>query len=499
MKSEEQHLLSRFIEECKTGDPQQVSSIANDLPQDCKLIHIRDQIGYRAIHHAAHRNGTEALDIIKELISRGAKPIDTTSDGMTILHIACKTGNLKICEFFIQMSEDPEILNQEDTNGWNGLLYAACFGHTDIVKFLASQYRKVNLKSSQTNVNILHLACLGCHIETCKYIMRTFPEIVHEVDHEGRTVAHYTARGGETKIMNEVLKRFRKTRKQFQRPSKGNRNPLHIACLYGNVEMCRKIISKFPFMLHETDDEGLHAVHYAAVGGHVKVMELLMEFLRDKIQDFCISATRDINILQMACVYGKIKMWCFITEKFPKLISAQNTDGWTIIHDAARSGNVAVLKILADDKKLDLDSITDSLERTALHIGCLYGKYEVCEFLVSKYPSMMNMKDVDGCRPVVLAAAGGNLDILKLLLENDSETPVTNTSQFTILHAAYLSSSYPIINFIEEKYPELKTKKDQYGRTPIDIGNSVENFEMKCLPTESARSKLSKTDESTYI
>ena len=109
--------------------------------------------------------------------------------------------------------------------------------------------------------------------------------------------------------MNQILKKIRMTQTQLQRSSEGKRSPLHIACLYGNVEMCRNIISKFPFMLHETDDEGLHAVHYTAVGGNVKVMKLLVEFLRDKIEDFYISKARKFNILQMACVYGKFKVY----------------------------------------------------------------------------------------------------------------------------------------------------------------------------------------------
>ena len=71
----------------------------------------------------------------------------------------------------------------------------------------AKKYRKINLTTRETKVNILQLACMNGQIETCQYIISKFPEIVHETDNEMRTVAHYAARGGEKKILNMLFKK----------------------------------------------------------------------------------------------------------------------------------------------------------------------------------------------------------------------------------------------------------------------------------------------------
>lgn len=91
-------------------------------------------------------------------------------------------------------------------------------------------------------------------------------------------------------------------------------------------------------------------------------------------------------------------------------------DYWFIHHAAARCGNLEILKTIIDDNyDIDINSV-DKYGRTILHIACLYGKFEVCKFLVSKFPNMAKERDVYGNPACVLAARGENSDAYNLLL-----------------------------------------------------------------------------------
>lgn len=61
---------------------------------------------------------------------------------------------------------------------------------------------------------------------------------------------------------------------KLEEDSRNTRSILQTACWYGHVEMCRILISKCPHMPHKRDRDGLHAIHYAAVGRIPKLMRL---------------------------------------------------------------------------------------------------------------------------------------------------------------------------------------------------------------------------------
>lgn len=191
------------------------------------------------------------------------------------------------------------------------------------------------------------------------------------------------------------------------------------------------------------------------LGGKVSVMRLLMEFLNDKIQQCSINCKNSINILQTACIYRKTEMWKFIAQKLPKLLSERDDNGWLIQHVAARCGNLDVLKIIIEDKYVEDITAKYENRRTIVHIVSLYGKFNVhvCEYLVSKFPDLIKGRDQYGCPACVLAAKGGNLKVFKLLQEI-SNSFLTNEDKKNMYDAAKLSNNEEIIRLTEDSYQD---------------------------------------------
>lgn len=441
-------LLLAIIKACKTRSKRSFENKMAEIPEQCEFLRAKDERGYRVIHYASERMDN-SIPFLEVLINHGANLADKTSDGMTVLHIACKNGNVKLCQFCL--SKEPDLLNIEDCNGWNAMLFASFYGNKSVISFLRKNYREVCITSGTTSVNILHLACLSGNSSLYIELQKAYPEITREKDNEGRIIAHYAARGGNKKILKMLI-----TSKWVSEELKVSiypRNILHIACLYSDRRIVNLIISEYPFMLHEADNEGYNAAHYAAFGGNVSVMRLLMEYLNDKVQQYSINCNNNINILQTACIYRKTEMWKFIAQKLPKLVLERDDNGWLIQHVAARCGNIDVLKIIVEDKYVEDITPKDQNGRTILHIASLYGKFNVCEYLVSKFPDLIKERDEYGCPACVLAARGGNLKAFKLLHEI-SNSFLTNEDKKNMYDAAKLSNNEEIIRLTGDSYQD---------------------------------------------
>lgn len=484
-----------IIKQCKTGSLEEIENEINDLPEKSRILRVRDSKGYCAIHYASERNDEDTIQIIDVLVRYGAYITDKTSEGMTVLHIACKNGNAELCKHCLSI--DPDILNLEDINGWNASHFAVFYGHRSVLTFLRHKYRNLRIRSDISFENILHLACLSGNKDLYLHIRKIYPDIIRDEDREGRTIVHYVARGGNIEILKDLLQKSDWVRLEVE-CQHNTRNILHIACLYGQKEMCRFIMSQFPYMFHETDEDGFHAVHYAAVGGNVSVICLLVEFLDDKVDQFCISKRNNINILQMACVYKRTEMWIFIAKKFPHLLLEKDHDNWFIHHAAARCGNLEILKTIIDDiYDIDINSV-DKYGRTILHIACLYGKFEVCKFLVSKFPNMAKERDVYGNPACVLAARGGNSDACKLLL-GTSNSFLNEEDRQNMSDAANLSKNDSVTNRSGDNYHDASLLQSTSDQTAVSVEEITIEQDMDNLrQTDYMPSPFTGTLESTF-
>lgn len=146
-------------------------------------------------------------------------------------------------------------------------------------------------------------------------------------------------------------------------------------------------------------------------------------------------------------------MWKFIAQKLPKLLSERDDNGWLLQHVAARCGNLDVLKIIIEDKYVEDITAKDENRRTILHIVSLYGKFNVCEYFVSKFPDLIKGRDQYGCPACVQAAKGGNLKAFKLLQEI-SNSFLTNEDKKNMYDAAKLSNNEEIIRLTEDSYQD---------------------------------------------
>ncbi|KAK3591750.1 hypothetical protein CHS0354_019521 [Potamilus streckersoni] len=157
-----------------------------------------------------------------------------------------------------------------------------------------------------------------------KYLVETYPIILHEADKGNRTPAHHDSCGGNVAVLAYIIDRGTDP---WCRTSE-EETLLHRACIHGTLEMTKYFVETYPKMLHEVDNETypimLHEVdndnrtpaHHAAAGGNVAVLSYLID---RGTYPWCRTSEEE-TLLHRACTYDKLEMTKYFVETYPTML-----------------------------------------------------------------------------------------------------------------------------------------------------------------------------------
>lgn len=170
------------------------------------------------------------------------------------------------------------------------------------------------------------------------------------------------------------------------------------------------------------------AMHGAAVGGHLSVLETLIEGRAD----LQVQSHEGHSAMHGAASKGHTQAVQLLLKHHadPTL---QSKEGETPMHLAARRGHPAILELLIEH--LAFPDITNKDGNTPLRLAACYGHRQVVRLLVKKRADF-ETKDESGQAALHGAAANGHIRALKLLLENAANPYVKDTRGSTPLHLA---------------------------------------------------------------
>ncbi|XP_062620998.1 ankyrin-3-like [Saccostrea cucullata] len=418
------------------------------LSQYPYLLKALDTKGRNAAHFAAQGGDVRILQLLAEA---GLPATETTKDNLTILQTACGNAQYEMCQHILLRY--PDMLKVVATKGWNAAHFAAQGGDIRILQLLA----EAGLPATETtkdNLTILQIACGNAQYEMCQHILLQYPDMLKVVEPKGGSVAYFAAQGGDVRILQllaEAGLSVFETRKD-------NWTILHSACLNAQYKMCQYILSQYPYMLEVVDTDGWNAAHYAAKGGDVRILQILVEeglSLNETTKD-------NLTMLHIACLTTQHKMCQYILSKYPNMLKAVDINGFNAAHHAAQGGDVRILQLLAEAGLTVTETTKDN--RTILHIACLNAQYKICQYILSQYPNMLKAVDTYGWNAAHFAAEGGDANILQLLLEEGLPATETTRDNLTILHIACRNAQYEICQLILSQYPNMLNDVDTTGK-----------------------------------
>ena len=243
------------------------------------------------------------LDELAHTLTADLDPTDinrTDGNGQTPLHLAVALGAKVIAQNLMDHGGDANSRNVEGFSPWH---IAAANGYLSMVELFLSQpaaqldvdlqvlpyegqqHSQLLTTSNSSSSRIgqamhgatsLHLAALKGHAEVVKRILDDVRcrELIE--DRSGMTAFHKACEHGQL----DVVKLFIATSTTCVRqPSKKNaRIGLHLACKYATgYEVAKLLLEEYPDLCRVADKNGEVALHHAARGGVVKIVQLLLQ------------------------------------------------------------------------------------------------------------------------------------------------------------------------------------------------------------------------------
>ncbi|XP_022916147.2 serine/threonine-protein phosphatase 6 regulatory ankyrin repeat subunit B isoform X2 [Onthophagus taurus] len=401
--------------------------------ESCKPAVVETLLGYGAdvhvrggklketpLHIAARVKDGERCALM--LLKSGAGPNLITEEGQTPVHVAARHGNLQTLLLLLEDGGDPQYKNKH--------------GET-----------------------ALHLACKGCRPDVVQHLINyvktqkgedEVTAYVNELNNNDESALHYicTVTKDEVEFPNadkEVVKILLENRADVKLVAKpAHESAFHYLAVAGNNDVLIEMISHMTVTetqkaLNRQSAIGWTPLSIAANRGHYELVNnLLMNHARVDVFD-----NDGRSALHLAAEKGYIQV-CDSLLSNKAFINSKSRNGRTALHLAAMNGYTDLVKFLIKDHNAVIDILTLK-KQTPLHLAAAAGQIEVCKLLLD-LGANIDATDDQGQKPIHAAAQNNYSEVAKLFLQQHPSLVMATTKDGnTCAHIAAAQGSVTVI------------------------------------------------------
>jgi ankyrin repeat protein len=243
----------------------------------------------------------------------------------------------------------------------------------------------------------IHEAAELGDLEKVKAYLEKDPKQINATDSKGRTVLGRAARSGKKELVEFLL-------------DKGATEDVFAAAIVGQTDKIAAFLKQDPKLINARDSGGKTALHWAALYGQTKVMELLL------------ANKADVNSL--------------------------DEDGFTPLHWAATFNQSDAVKVLLANKA-DMNIKVEKFGWTPLRLAVIHGHMASAEALLNGGADP-NVKDQQNIPLLHQAVIRGKKEMVELLLANKADVNTKDAERETALDEAEEQGNKEIIEFLRQ-------------------------------------------------
>ncbi|XP_048250459.1 ankyrin repeat domain-containing protein 17-like isoform X2 [Haliotis rufescens] len=421
------------------------------LSQKVADINSRGQYGRTPTMMSAEKGHRQVFDL---LVTQGADVSLVDDNRNNILHVACLGGHVDMVKYIL--SKKVADINIRGKYGWTPLMKAAEKGHRQVFDLLVTQGADVSLVDDNRN-NILHVACLGGHVDMVKYALSQKVADINSRGHNGRTPLMKAAQKGHRQVFDLLV-----TQGADEFLVDENRNDiLHFACLGGHVDMVKYVLSQEVADINSRGHNGRTPLMVAAEKGHRQVFDLLM---REGADVSLVDYDRN-NILHVACLGGHTDMVNYVLSQKVADINSRGKYRRTPLMKTAEKGHRQVFDLLVREGADT--SLADENRNNILHVSCLGGHVDMVKYVLSQKVADINSRGKYWRTPLMMAVGAGHRQVFDLLMTQGVDVSLVDDNRNNILHVACRGGHVDMVEyFLSQKVADINSR-GQYGRTPL--------------------------------
>lgn len=308
-----------------------------------------------------------------------------------------------------------------------------------------------HISQPQNSADQLRKSIVEGDFRTFQYLIYKFDKhSLEEVDSNGLNYLHFAAKGGNLSIFKKICN----VEVSVEKKTNNGSNVLHIAAHRGCYPICKYILENHAALFSHKDNIGMNPAHYAANAGQYHILDLMFEKGCDL---FAEDEKNNENIVHLACMGGSLEVCRFVkaNKKLQKLLHAKNGEGWNSIQCATKNGHLDIVKFLLESG-VDVKNKSKKIHKNCLHTACEFGRYMICEYILSKAPKLITDTDSCGQHAGHYAAKNGHTNILQLLIKaNKDAIQKSSHDKINILHIACKYAHYDMVVKIIEAFPSM--------------------------------------------
>ncbi|KAL0964954.1 hypothetical protein UPYG_G00274860 [Umbra pygmaea] len=362
-----------------------------------------------------------SLDIVQELIRRGANVNLDDVDCWSALICAAKEGHVEVVK---ELLENSAYIEHRDMGGWTALMWAAYKGCLEVTKILLENGANPNTTGQQYSVYPIIWASGRGHAEIVQLLLENGAK-VNCSDKYGTTPLIWAARKGHFDCVMHLLENGA----DVDQEGANSMTALIVAVKGGFTEVVKELLKRNP-NVNMTDKDGNTALMIAAKEGYTEIVQDLLD------------AGTYVNI--------------------------PDRSGDTVLIGAVRGGHVEIVRALLH-KYADID-IRGQDSKTALYWAVEKGNATMVRDILQCNPDTETCtKDCES--PLIRATKMRNIDIVELLLDKGAKVSAVDKRGDTPLHIAIRGRSRRLAELLlrNPKDGRLLYRPNKAGETPYNI------------------------------
>lgn len=294
----------------------------------------KDDLGMTKLHHGVQAGD---LGLVESLIQSGASVNFGDENGQTPLHYAAERGFIECMEVLVKHGADLHIM---DNSGFSPFLWAVVAGQEGATAGLLFMDADANSSSADGKSALSWAASLGWS-PIAKMLVEHSASISDTRNTQQTLLLEEAAASGNLATVRLLLE----CGEDPNRRDRDGWSAIHWAAEEGHLEIVRLLLNAGANP-NAVSSYGTSPLHCAANGGHLSIVSLLLLQRADPLRSTCHGWTALHHAAFMG--HSHVVQGLLEDDRIQSTASQQDNHGWSVLHLAIHSRDLATVRILLD-------------------------------------------------------------------------------------------------------------------------------------------------------